>query len=141
MRYACKSVIIGKKDKKETFNDDDTYLETAPLFVSLCKKNDPHLTAEIPFKFLDFEVHKVVIRGLDVYYLIPGTDLVINNLDYIDIESDGPHLYIHGKQKKTSLHKREPLPSYLLKLLKKADDSMGVGKLKKTFARKKIQAK
>ena len=140
MRYACKSVILGKKDKKGGFDDDDKYLETAQVFVSLCTKNDPHITAEIAFKFLDFEVHKVVIRGLDVYYLIPGTDLVINNLDYIDVESDGPHLYISGKQKKTNLHKREPLPSYLLKLLRKTDEKFG-GKFKTTFAKKKIQAK
>jgi hypothetical protein len=141
MRYACKSAIIGKKDKKGGFDDDEQYLETAQVFVNLCKKNDPHLTAEIPFQFLDFEVHKVVIRGLDVYYLIPGTDVVINNLDYIDVESDGPHLYIHGKQKKTSLHKKEPLPAYLLKFLKKADDTVGVGKFKKAFSKKKFPPK
>ncbi|MCX6709475.1 MAG: hypothetical protein NTV63_00765 [Candidatus Woesearchaeota archaeon] len=117
MRYQCKSIIIGRKDKKVE-KIEDKYLETAPIFVNLCEKNDPHLTAEIPFKFLDFDVHKVVIRGLDVYYLIPGTDIIINNLSYIDIESDGPHLYISGKQAKTNPHKKEPLPAYLLKLLR-----------------------
>jgi len=136
MRYHCKSAIIGKKNNKGVFLNEDKYLETAPVFVNLCTKNDPHLTAEIPFKFLEFEVHKVVIRGLDVYYLIPGTDLVINNLDYLDIDFDGPHLYISGKQKKTNPKKREPLPSYLLKLLRKADETVGVGKFKKTFAKK-----
>ncbi|MEM0231468.1 MAG: hypothetical protein QXW00_03635 [Candidatus Woesearchaeota archaeon] len=137
MRYYCGSAILGRKEKKE--HDDNAVLETAPIFINLCTKNNPHLTAEIPFKFLEFKVHKVIIRGLDVYYLIPGTDIVINNLEYLDVEQDGPHLYISGKQKKTPVNEREPLPAYLLKILKKTHETIGIGRIGRALSKNKME--
>jgi len=140
MRYHCGSAILGKKQKKD-LAEKDSIIETAPVFVNLCTKNNPHQTAEIPFKFLEFNVHKVIIRGLDVYYLIPGTDLVINNLEYLDIEQDGPHLYISGKQKKTPVNEREPLPAAILKLLRQTHETIGIGRIKRVLSGKKEEKK
>ncbi|GEM_PF-2045072 len=102
MKYECKSVIMGKKSTRRLghFLIKEKYPETHPVFVNLCRKNDPHLTAEIPFKFLNFEVHKIIISGLDVNYLVTGTDIVINDLEWIDVQAEGHHLFIRGKQSK-----------------------------------------
>ena len=95
--FECKSVIIGrKKPKEEIINGEVVY----PCFVNLCDENNPHLSVKPPFKFLDFKAHKIIIRGLNINYLIPGNDIVINNLKSITIEQDGPHLIITGVQEK-----------------------------------------
>ena len=96
MRYVTKSAIIGRKQHNE--GDD----QNRPCFVSLFKMNDPHKKNEVPDKILEFEsIHKVIITGLDVNYLLPGNDLVINNLEHIDVKEDKekPHLLVSGKQK------------------------------------------
>lgn len=93
MRYDTKSIIIGRMKREN--KDDEVY----PCFVSLFDINDPHKTAEVPKKKLEFGgMHKVVIKGVDLNYLLAGNDLVINDLEYVEIEEDTPHLYIKGQQ-------------------------------------------
>lgn len=90
--YKAKSIILGRK------KGDNPDLR--PCFISLFNSNDPHKSGEAPFKILDFEaVHKIVINGLDVNYLLPGNDLVINNLESFSVKIDGPHIFVSGKQK------------------------------------------
>ncbi len=93
--YECKSVIIGRRFPREKIvNGEVVY----PCFVNLCDHNNPHLSTRTPFKFLDFMAHKIIIENLIVQYLIPGNDIVINNLKSITIRQQGPHLFISGIQ-------------------------------------------
>ena len=56
---------------------------------------------EVVRKIIDYsKVHKVIIQGLDVNYLLPGNDIVINDLEEIEVEEQGEHIYVKGKQKK-----------------------------------------
>ena len=60
--------------------------------------NNPHLTDKAPEKCLDFDkIHKIIIKGLDVNYLLQGNDLVINNLKEIEIKQNKEHLIIKGR--------------------------------------------
>lgn len=94
MQYNTKSIIIGrmKRDNK----DDEVY----PCFVSLFDINDPHKTAEVPKEQFKFEnMHKILLEGFEkVNYLLAGNDIVINDLEYVQIKEDSPHLIITGKQ-------------------------------------------
>ena len=93
MRYTTKSAIIGRK-KRENERD-----EAYPCFISLFDINNPHTSGKVPVTILDFPlVHKVVIRGLDVNYLLEGNDIVVNNLEYIDVRVEEGHIHITGKQ-------------------------------------------
>jgi len=93
MEYKTKSVIIGRKKRP---NKDDT---DYPCFINLFNINDPHKSGQVPEQMLDFpKVHKVVIKGLDVNYLLPGNDIIINNLESVEIDVDEPHITIIGKQ-------------------------------------------
>jgi len=92
-KYKAKSILIGRK---KSLGDD---LDVRPCFVSLFNGNDPHKSGEVPFEILEFEkVHKVVIEKLQLNYLLPGNDLVVNNLEFIELRSDGPHVFLTGKQ-------------------------------------------
>lgn len=94
MRYETKSIIIGRK------KDDADDLKK-PCFISLFSMNNPHLKNEVPDKRLDFDkIHKIVIKDLDINYLLPGNDLVVNDLRFITIEREGPHITVTGKQSK-----------------------------------------
>ncbi|MBU2638441.1 MAG: hypothetical protein KJ955_05695 [Nanoarchaeota archaeon] len=89
--YKAKSVIVGRKKG----GDEDF----KPCFICLFNGNEPHKTGEVPFEILDYEkVHKVHIKGLDISYLLPGNDLVINDLESINVIVDGPHISLEGKQ-------------------------------------------
>jgi hypothetical protein len=93
MRYKAKSAMIGRAKRKDKESD-------YPIFIHLFSINDPHKTGHVPEEMLDFpETHKVVIHGLDVIYLPLGNDLLINNLEHIDITTEGPHISISGKQR------------------------------------------
>lgn len=95
MEYKAKSAIIGRMKRKN--KDDDVY----PCFVSLFDINDPHKTAEVPTKKLEYEdMHKIVIKNVNINYLLAGNDLVINDLESIEIVDEQPHLYVKGYQKK-----------------------------------------
>jgi hypothetical protein len=97
MKYNTKSAIIGRMGKR----DEDG---NSPVFVHLFKVNDPHKTDNVPEKFIEFEqVHKIIIKGLDVSYLIAGSDILVNDLEYIEVKQEKGmpgHVWISGKQKK-----------------------------------------
>lgn len=89
--YETKSVIIGrKKGGTEDFK---------PCFFALFDVNNPHQKNLVPKKIVEFEnIHKVIIEGMHVNYLLPGNDLVINNLEHLEIVQDGEHIHVRGKQ-------------------------------------------
>jgi hypothetical protein len=93
MRYKTSSAMIGRAKRKDKESD-------YPTFIHLFNVNDPHKTGKVPEEMLDFqETHKVMIKGLNVIYLPLGNDILINDLEYIDIETQGPHILLSGKQK------------------------------------------
>ena len=97
MKYKAKSVIIGKSKKNSDYDGMDR-----PIFISLFDINDPHKTSKVPKKRFDFKngVHKIILRDLEVYYLLAGHDILINNLEEIDFKEDKEgHLIVTGKQK------------------------------------------
>jgi len=91
--YKTKSAIIGKKGKM----DDN---ENFPIFVNLFDVNDPHKDPDVvPKKFLEYKVHKIILKGLEVEYLLVGKDMVINNLKKIRLSVEGHgHLVVSGEQ-------------------------------------------
>lgn len=94
MKYKTTSVLIARKKHYE-----DDFLRR-PCFISFFDENNPHLSVIGPKDVIEYSrVHKVVIQGLDVNYLLPGNDLVINDLEEIEIEVRGDHIYVKGKQK------------------------------------------
>lgn len=95
MKEKTKSALVGRKGKRD--NDGNS-----PVFVALFDINNPHKTAEVPRKNIDFEkIHKIIISDLKIQYLIEGSDFLINDLTEIKVEEKQPgHLYITGKQKK-----------------------------------------
>ncbi len=94
-KYHTKSIIIGRK------KGSDENPDVRPCFINLFDKNNPHKSAEVPFEVLEFEeVHKLIISDLEVNYLLPGNDLVINDLKHIELKVDGPHIFLTGKQLK-----------------------------------------
>ena len=95
MKYKTKSALIARK---KHYEDDFSH---RPCFISLFDENNPHLSVEGPKKIIDYsKVHKVIIQGLDVNYLLPGNDIVINDLEEIEVEEQGEHIYVKGKQNK-----------------------------------------
>ena len=96
-KYKTKSILIGRKKQ---YQDN---LDVRPCFISLFNGNNPHKTGETPFEILDFEkVHSVTIDGLQMQYLLPGNDIVANDLEYIEIKVDGPHIFLTGRQTKSA---------------------------------------
>ena len=94
MKYKTKSIIIGRKKGEEGS-------DTKPCFIALFDVNDPHKKNVVPKEIIDYDkVHKIMLKGFDVNYLLPGNDLVINDLEFIQIEKEGPHITIKGKQTK-----------------------------------------
>ena len=93
-KYNAKSIVIGRKHK-DSKNDDCL----RPCFISLFNVNDPQRKNKAPDKILDFEnIEKVVIKNLDVSYLLHGNDIVINNLEFITVKESGSDIEISGKQ-------------------------------------------
>jgi hypothetical protein len=83
---------VGRKKRK------DNTIEKYPCFVAMFDVNDPHKSGQVPKQILDFEdIHKVLIKGCDINYLLAGNDIVANNLVSIKVEQDGPHLIITAK--------------------------------------------
>ncbi|MFH2021276.1 MAG: hypothetical protein ABIJ34_07705 [archaeon] len=98
MRYNTKSAIIGRSGKR----DDDG---NGPVFIHLFNQNDPHKSDIVPEKFVDDhkKIHKIVFIGLELSFLLAGSDILINDLDYLDVEEDKNskgNLMISGKQTK-----------------------------------------
>ncbi len=91
--YKTKSMIIGRMKRKDP--DDEFY----PCFVSFFDINDPHKSGKVPKEQVEFQkTHKIVIKNLDINYLLAGNDLVINDLESVEIDDQSPHLFISGKQ-------------------------------------------
>ncbi len=94
MMYKAKSVLIARKKR---VNEED--YNHRPCFISLFDENDPHLNVEGPKKVIEFDQkHKVVIKGLNVSYLLPGNDIVINDLSEVQIEEHGDLVFVRGRQ-------------------------------------------
>ncbi len=95
MKYETKSAIIGRKKRE---NETD---EAYPCFISLFDIRNPHTSGEVPKKSIDIPlVHKYIITGLNINYLLEGNDIVINDMTEIDVRVEEGHVYITGKQKK-----------------------------------------
>ncbi|MGM5488258.1 MAG: hypothetical protein ACQESG_04885 [Nanobdellota archaeon] len=95
MKHTTKSIIVGRK-KRERETD-----ENHPCFVHLFDHNNPHTSGEVPKEMLDFpHTHKVILKGLDINYLLEGNDLVVNDLEDVDITVVEGHVHITGTQVK-----------------------------------------
>lgn len=93
-QHKAKAILIGRKKHYEDNPD------VRPCFISLFNENNPHKSAELPFDVLEFEkIHKVVINELNVNYLLPGNDLVINDIDSFEVKMKGTDLFLKGKHK------------------------------------------
>ncbi len=93
MEYETKSAIIGRK-KRENKADEDY-----PCFIHLFDINNPHTSGEVPKHMLDYpHIHKVIIKGLDINYLLMGNDIVINGLKKLEVKVIEGHVYISGVQ-------------------------------------------
>ncbi|MBD3361234.1 hypothetical protein GF358_00410 [Candidatus Woesearchaeota archaeon] len=97
MKYNTTSAMVGKRGKRDEEGN-------CPIFVHLFNINDPHKTDKVPDKFLEFNnIHKIIIDGLAISYLLAGQDILINDLEYIKVKKDEydphHHLIISGKQK------------------------------------------
>ena len=95
-KYEAKSIIIGRKKRVDP---DDT---KHPFFISLFDISEPHKSGDVPKQIVDFPLlDRVDITGLNVSYLLGGNDIVIDNLEYIEVESDDNfRVYITRKQTK-----------------------------------------
>ena len=98
MRYKTKSAMVGKRGKRDEEGN-------CPIFVHLFNINDPQKTDKVPDQFLEFEqIHKIIIKNLDVSYLLAGQDILINNLEFLEVKKDKydpeHHLVISGRQNK-----------------------------------------
>jgi hypothetical protein len=97
MKYNTKSAIIGRKGKRDEYGN-------GPVFVHLFQMNDPHKSNVVPDEFIDFKsIHKIVFNGLSLSYLLAGSDILINDLEYIEVhEEEGKpgNLIVSGKQRK-----------------------------------------
>ena len=95
MKYETKSAIIGRSGKR----DDDG---NGPVFIHLFSQNDPHKSDVVPDKFIDFEkIHKVIFKGLDINFLLAGSDILVNDLVSLEVKEDETstgNLIISGTQ-------------------------------------------
>ena len=58
--------------------------------IKLFKINDPHKTAELPTKMLEYgNIEKILLKKLNIDYYLEGNDLIINNLKQVKIEKKG----------------------------------------------------
>ncbi len=92
-KYKTKSAIIGRKRDKEGM---------FCAFIALFNINDPHKSAKVPTKILEFKgARNVRIKGCEIKYMIPGNDLILNDLDGIDVVEEHNRIYITAVQKKS----------------------------------------
>lgn len=69
--------------------------------MSFFEENNPHLNTNGPKEVLEFDrKHKVIINGLDIHYLLPGNDIVINDLEELTVEENGEEVHVFGRQKR-----------------------------------------
>ncbi|MBR9676668.1 hypothetical protein GOV04_00815 [Candidatus Woesearchaeota archaeon] len=84
--YKTKSIIVSrKKTGEEIYN----------ALVALYDANNPQYNSKAADKILEFEnISKILLKNLNVQYLLVGNDLVINNLSQIIIEQNDDELII-----------------------------------------------
>lgn len=96
MRYEAKSIIIGRKPRI----DKDDY-SNRPCFISFFDVNNPHKLNIAPNEIVEFlKINRVIIKGMDINFLLMGGDLLVNDLEYVEIEESEGHVLITGKQNK-----------------------------------------
>ncbi|MBN2457555.1 hypothetical protein JXB31_00300 [Candidatus Woesearchaeota archaeon] len=99
-KYKAKSIIIGRKKRKDSSRED------YPCFIAIFDINDPQKGGNVPKKIIDYEdIHKVMISGCDINYLLAGNDLVVNDLESFEVETKGKHIIIKGKHIKAKQKK------------------------------------
>lgn len=82
MKYKTKSIIISKRHKKKGEINRE-------FMLALFDINDPHKTIETPKENLKFKnISRVIVKNLDVHYLVEGSDVLINNLKQVDIKKN-----------------------------------------------------
>lgn len=92
-KYKTKSAIIGRKKDKET--------GMLCAFIALFDINDPHKSKEVPKKIVEFKgARNVRIKGCEIKYMIPGNDLILNDLESIDVTEERNRVYVTAIQKK-----------------------------------------
>lgn len=97
MKYKTKSIIIGRKKGVRVLSGEEL-LCFISLFMDI---NNPHKSTRVPDKIIEFEgIDRVAIKGLDSNYLLPGNDIVINDLEEIEVKESGDNLILNGKQTK-----------------------------------------
>ena len=96
MKHAAKSIIIGRKPRL----DKDDY-SNRPCFISFFDINNPHKSSVAPKKILDFQkANRVIIKGMDVNFLLMGGDLLVNDLEFVEVHEKEGNVLITGKQEK-----------------------------------------
>ena len=98
MKYKAKSALVGRSGKRDENGN-------GPVYIHLFNQNDPHKSAAVPDKFVDDhkKIHKIMFKDLDINFLLAGSDILINDLEYIEVDEDPKskgNLVISGKQKK-----------------------------------------
>ena len=95
MQYKTKSAIVGRSGKRDDSGN-------GPVFIHLFNVNDPHKQNIVPEKFIDFnKIHKVKFKAISLNFLLAGSDILINDLEYIEVEEEKGkkgNLVITGKQ-------------------------------------------
>lgn len=90
MKYKAKSIIVSRLKR-----EPDSEYASRPCRITLYSRNDPHLRDEEPENVLEFnKVQKVVLKNLEVNYLLAGNDLVVNDLEEISVSKENGDIVI-----------------------------------------------
>ncbi len=82
MKYKAKSIIISKRPKKKGEISRE-------FMLALFDINDPHKTIETPKENIKFKnITRVIIKGIDIHYLVEGGDVLLNSLKQVDIRKN-----------------------------------------------------
>jgi hypothetical protein len=88
MKYKTKSLLVTRMPRK-----NGNEFKTAS--IKLFKINDPHKTAQLPVKMLEYDnIEKILLKKLNIDYYLEGNDLIINNLKQVNIEKKGSTISI-----------------------------------------------
>ncbi len=92
-KYKAKSAVVSRKPSH-------TKEESWFAFIGLFNENNPHLKAKVPFEIIEIpNVEKIRIQELrNISYYLQGNDIVINNLEEIEIDSEKGIVTLTGKQ-------------------------------------------
>lgn len=84
-------MLMREKDYKNYETKEVPY----DVVIKFFDINDPHKTTEIPKEELRYEnIHRVLLKNLEVKYLPVGNDLVMNDVGKIKIDKKEGHLVI-----------------------------------------------